>query len=289
MGWDPIGDIKKAVDRTFGSGASDIYQTVVDPFGKARDEGWKSSTGLNDSELYLGYGAAASLGTSVGLGASGTAATAGGASGIGLGAGLGLTMDGVLTGIGQEQTNASNRAAAREQMAFQERMSNTAHQRQVRDLIAAGLNPALSANSGASSPGGAMSTAQNAIGAGVASAQAQRNINLAAKRLDQELQNMKEQGELTKAQKEKTDAEKNLIESEQPKAKFFKDQWDDVNYFMDQVRKLPANVQGIIKGHIDDSNSYFKQQPLDMPEPPYSTNKRADEIKKKYNFPKRSK
>lgn len=61
----------------------------------------------------------------------------------------------------QRETNEMNQAIAREQMAFQERMSSSAHQRQAKDLEAAGLNRILSATggSGASAPSGAASTA----------------------------------------------------------------------------------------------------------------------------------
>jgi len=81
-------------------------------------------------------------------------------------------VGGVVSAYGAYRANQQNIALSREQMRFQERMSSTAHTREVADLRNAGLNPILSATggSGASTPTGAKPEIKNALETGVSSA-----------------------------------------------------------------------------------------------------------------------
>lgn len=105
----------------------------------------------------------------------------------------------------QEQTNKANSAQALQAQqhttkeaalnrSFQERMSNTSHQREVSDLKAAGLNPMLSVNSGASSPGGNVAPGQQAVMKNKAESAASTAMAYA------QIQNVQAQTELTKKQ-----------------------------------------------------------------------------------------
>ena len=119
--------------------------------------------------------------------------------------------------LGQRDTNAQNRQMELDQMRFQQDMSGTAHQREVKDLVAAGLNPMLSSRyGGASTPAGASAVVGNSAAAADEAATSADNRRL----IDAQIKSAESQAALNSANAAKAVVEAREVASRADTSEF---------------------------------------------------------------------
>jgi len=125
--------------------------------------------------------------------------------------GGGNLLSSLFSGKSARRQNRAAAQRAREQMAFQERMSSTAYQRSAKDLQKAGLNRILALGSPASTPAGAMAQTVGEL-EGAASSAKSLALDIATLRAITATTSKTVQDEATsKANERFTDAKRNAI------------------------------------------------------------------------------
>lgn len=150
-------------------------------------------------------------------------------------AAIGLGVGGILGGLYASETNQDIND---DNLEFQQYMASNAHQLQVQDMRAAGLNPILSATggSGAKASGGSNVGVQNPVKDAINSA-------LTAKLNKEQIKQINATTTATSAQAEKTKAETEIVKASIPTANIKEEALTDIYGKLRDVGKTKRDIK----------------------------------------------